>query len=141
LQACMPIAEMATSTTAFILVRTLSGSIGLSVGNVIFANSLRERLLKDAPDYIGAGRPIGELASELTKLGDIEPPEPRHRVIHAYTTSISLMWIVCTPIIFAGLIMVLFIREYSLKRPVARTQIEDTKEDIASRDTKVTTAV
>ncbi|KAJ8087292.1 hypothetical protein PM082_006122 [Marasmius tenuissimus] len=141
LQACMPIAEMATSTTAFILVRTLSGSIGLSVGNVIFANSLRQRLLEDASDYAGTGRPIGELASELTKLRDIEPPELRRRVIHAYTTSISPMWIVCTPIIFAGLIMVLFIREYSLKRPVARTQTEDTKEDIESRETKVTATV
>ncbi|KAL0566008.1 hypothetical protein V5O48_016002 [Marasmius crinis-equi] len=72
LQACMPLAQMATSTTAFILVRALSGSIGLSVGNVIFANALRSRLLEDAPDYEGAHKSIGELANQLKELGSIE---------------------------------------------------------------------
>ncbi|THU98344.1 hypothetical protein K435DRAFT_795803 [Dendrothele bispora CBS 962.96] len=49
LHASMPVAHMATLTAAFGLVRTLSCSVGLSVGNVIFANSLENRL-KDVPE-------------------------------------------------------------------------------------------
>ncbi|THU98340.1 MFS amino acid permease [Dendrothele bispora CBS 962.96] len=121
LQASMPVAEMATSTAAFGLVRTLSGSVGLSVGNVIFANSLENRL-KDIPEYDTSEKSIGELTNDLRGLVNIQPPELRQQVLHAYTKSVSLMWIVCTPVLFTGFIIVLFIRSYSLKRNAVHTE-------------------
>ena len=68
----MPLADMAASTTAFILFRTLMGSVGLSVGNVIFANTLKKRLAKDAPDYNAAEKSISQLTNELRDLVFIE---------------------------------------------------------------------
>ncbi|THU98311.1 MFS general substrate transporter [Dendrothele bispora CBS 962.96] len=121
LQASMPVAQMATSTAAFGLVRTLSGSVGLSVGNVIFTNSLENRL-KDVPEYDTSGKSISELTNDLRGLVNIQPPELRQQVLHAYTKSVSLMWIVCTPVLFTGFIIVLFIRSYSLKRNVVHTE-------------------
>ncbi|KAK7036579.1 hypothetical protein VNI00_011512 [Paramarasmius palmivorus] len=117
LQAAMPIADMATTTTAYMLVRSLSSSIALSVGSVIFTSTLRRRLAEDAPDYHGSDRPISELANQLRDLILIEPPELRQRVIHAYTKSISMMWLVCTPLLAVGLCLTFLIRGYSLKRP------------------------
>ncbi|KAK7036578.1 hypothetical protein VNI00_011511 [Paramarasmius palmivorus] len=105
LQAAMPMADMATSTTAFMLVRSLSGSIGLSVGSIVFTNTLRRRLITDAPEYYGSYRPISESANQLKDLAFIQPPELRQRVIHAYTKSISLMWLICTPLLGLGLFM------------------------------------
>ncbi|KAK7034756.1 hypothetical protein VNI00_012163 [Paramarasmius palmivorus] len=119
-QASMPLADMAASTTAILLFRTLMGSIGLSVGNVVFANTLKKRLAEDAPDYNAAEKSISQLTNELRDLVFIEPPELRQRVLHAYTKSISSLWIVCTPLVFSAFIMVLFIRPYSLKRNVIR---------------------
>uniref|UniRef100_A0A0W0F594 Carboxylesterase type B domain-containing protein n=1 Tax=Moniliophthora roreri TaxID=221103 RepID=A0A0W0F594_MONRR len=127
-QASMPLADMAASTTAFILFRTLCGSIGLSVGNVIFANTLKKKLAEQAPDYNASAKSISQLTNELRDL----PPELRQRVLHAYTKSVSLMWIVCTPIVFVAFIMVLFLRSYSLKRAVVRTGSDEKKGSNAS---------
>ncbi|KAL0581220.1 hypothetical protein V5O48_000808 [Marasmius crinis-equi] len=123
LQACMPLSEMATSTTAFILCRVprnLLGSVGLSVGNVIFANTLPKRLAQYAPEYDITNKTIAELTNQLRELVFIQPPELKQQVLHAYTTSISLMWIVCTPILFFTLVVSLLLRQYSLKRNVMR---------------------
>jgi hypothetical protein len=38
LQAAMPLKDMATSTGAFGFIRTMGGTIGISIGQVIFAN-------------------------------------------------------------------------------------------------------
>ncbi|KAF9268309.1 MFS general substrate transporter [Marasmius fiardii PR-910] len=142
LQASMPLSEMATSTTAMILFRNLCGSIGLSVGNVIFANNLTKKLAEDAPAYDTTGKTIAELTNQLRNLVFIEvgqfPPEGlKIQVLHAYTKSVSVMWIVCTPILFATFVISLFLREYSLKRNVMRAEerrphadSESTSEDI-----------
>ncbi|KAI3602853.1 membrane transporter [Moniliophthora roreri] len=129
IQAAMPLADMATSTTAFMLVRSLSGSIGLSVGSIIFTNTLRKRLAQEAPEYYSLYKPINDSANQLKDLVFIQPPELRQRVVHAYASSISFIWIVCTPLIGAGLIMTLLIRGYSLKRPVVRL-----RDQIANRN-------
>lgn len=39
---------------------------------------------------------------------------------HAFTKSIALIWIVCTPLMFVGLLAVLFMRHYSLERNFVR---------------------
>ena len=44
LQAAMPIASMATSTATFGLVRTLGGTVGISIGDAILSSELRRRL-------------------------------------------------------------------------------------------------
>lgn len=38
LQAAMPLKDMATTTAAFILIRTLGGTIGISVGQAIISS-------------------------------------------------------------------------------------------------------
>ncbi|KAG7096588.1 hypothetical protein E1B28_004007 [Marasmius oreades] len=131
LQACMPLSEMATSTTAFLLFRNLCGSIGLSVGNVIFANTLRKRLPQDAPGYDTTGKTISELTNQLRDLVFIEPAGLRQEVLHAYTRSVSLMWIVCTPVLFFAFLVSLFLRSYSLKRNVMHAR----EQQPASEDT------
>lgn len=46
LQAAMPLKEMASSTAVFFLLRQLGGTIGISVGDTIFASEARKRLAK-----------------------------------------------------------------------------------------------
>jgi hypothetical protein len=47
-------------------------------------------------------------------------PIVRHEVMHAYSRSISTIWIVSTPLSAFGLFLVLFIRSYTLKRTIIR---------------------
>ncbi|KDQ21893.1 hypothetical protein BOTBODRAFT_40523 [Botryobasidium botryosum FD-172 SS1] len=117
LQAAMPISDMATSTAAFGLIRTISGTIGISVGNVIFTSELRRRL-SQIPGYMSSVS--SESTTNVRGLVDIQPPALRQQVLHAYTKSTSMIWIVCTPMLFIGFLAVLFIRSYTLKRTINR---------------------
>jgi hypothetical protein len=45
----------------------------------------------------------------------------RNEVIRAYSQSISTIWLVATPLSAFGLFLILFIRDYTLKRTTVRS--------------------
>ncbi|KAL0946650.1 hypothetical protein HGRIS_012844 [Hohenbuehelia grisea] len=118
LQAAMPIKDMATSTSTFGLIRTLGGTVGISVGQAIFSSTLRKRL-RDIPN-VALDTSTGALAESVHRLKNIPDPTQRQQLIHAYARSISEIWLAMTPIVGAGFVMVLFIRHYTLKRTIVR---------------------
>jgi len=58
------------------------------------------------------------MTNDVRGLVNIEPESVRDEVLHAYTRSIALIWIVYCAVNFIGLLLVLPIRAYSLKRAV-----------------------
>ncbi|THU87242.1 MFS general substrate transporter, partial [Dendrothele bispora CBS 962.96] len=118
LQAAMPLRDMATSTGAFGFIRTLGGTVGISIGQAIFSNTLRQRLAK-IPN-IQLDTSSSALSQSVRHLNEIPDPVQRAQVIQAYARSISSIWLVCTPIIGATFVMVLFIRRYTLHRNTVR---------------------
>jgi len=117
LQASMPLAEMATSTATFGLMRTLGGTIGIAVGDAILTSELSRRLPKIQGFNSSSG--VG-LSGNIQSLSQIMPIELRNQVLHAYSKSISLIWLVCTPLSFVALVSILFIKKYTLRRKVVR---------------------
>ncbi|KAF5381014.1 hypothetical protein D9615_004058 [Tricholomella constricta] len=118
LQAAMPIKDMATSTSTFGFIRTIGGTVGVSVGQAIFASSVGKKIA-NIPNLPFDTSP-GALSESVRELKHISDPTQRAAVIEAYARSISTIWLVMTPIIGASFVMVLFIRKYSLKRTVIR---------------------
>ncbi|TFK55105.1 MFS general substrate transporter [Heliocybe sulcata] len=118
LQAAMPLKDMATSTSTFMFIRTLGGTIGISVGEAIVTSVLRKRI--SAIPGVSIDTSPSALNQEVRRLGSIADPTQRQAVIHAYTRAISTIWLVNTPILGAGLIMVLFMRHYTLKRATVK---------------------
>ncbi|KZP30714.1 MFS general substrate transporter [Athelia psychrophila] len=118
MQAAMPLKDMATSTSAYILVRALGGTIGISVGGAIYASELA-RKLPQIPGY----SPTGSYAdtSNLSGLIHIQPDSLRQEVLHAYTTSVSAIWLVFTPLVGFGFLCSLMIRSYSTQRKTVQT--------------------
>ncbi|KAI0374864.1 MFS amino acid permease [Pilatotrama ljubarskyi] len=125
LQAAMPLKDMATSTAAFVLIRSLGGTVGISVGEAIISSELRKRV-----SHI-SGLTIDTSPSAITQIVRQIPHIPdvvqRVALTHAYTRSISTIWLVNTPLMGAGLIMVLFLRGYTLKRVVRTAGPETAK--------------
>ncbi|PAV18984.1 MFS general substrate transporter [Pyrrhoderma noxium] len=119
LQAAMPLKDMATSTATFTLLRTLGGTVGISVGGTIFSTELSKRLAA-IPEYASTLASGASSMTSYTSISHIEPASLRNLVEHAYTRSLALIYIVSTPISFVGLLFILVIREYSLKRTVER---------------------
>jgi len=118
LQAAMPLKDMATSTATFGFIRQLGGTLGLSIGQTIWSTTLRKKLalIPNLPISTSSA----SLGQNVRQLKNIPDPVTRQAVMHAYARSISDIWLVDIPICAVGLIMILFIRNYSLKRAVVR---------------------
>lgn len=123
LQAAMPIQDMATSTGAFTFLRTLGGTVGISVGQAILTSVVRNKVSK-IPNANFDTSPSA-LSESARRLGNIPDPTLRMAIIQAFSQSISTIWIVLTPIIGICFIMVLFIRSYTLHRNVVRAGEKD----------------
>ncbi|TDL15953.1 MFS general substrate transporter [Rickenella mellea] len=121
LQAAMPLKDMASTTSTFILLRTLGGTVGISIGDTIFVSLLRNKLVQ-IQGYSAGGSDA--LTSNLSSLAHIEPVAVRQQVLHAYTKSLATIWIVMVSISFVGLLLILPIRSYSLKRTTIQGQNE-----------------
>jgi len=119
IQAAMPIKQMAVSTSTFMLIRTLGATIGISIGDTIYASELQRRL----PLIQGYSPPGGSysVTNNVAGLSHIEPLAVRNQVLHAYTESLATIWVVCTPMVFLGFVCTLCIRSYSLKRTLIQT--------------------
>ncbi|KAK0463985.1 MFS general substrate transporter [Desarmillaria tabescens] len=103
LQAAMPLKDMATSTATYGFIRTLGGTVGVSVGQVIFSSTLTKRLAK-IPNA-DAGLLGGSLSESVRHLKDIADAQLRTDIIQAYARSISSIWLVHTPICGVGLLL------------------------------------
>ncbi|KAF7792981.1 hypothetical protein EIP86_004086 [Pleurotus ostreatoroseus] len=120
LQAAMPLRDMATSTATFGFIRTLGGTVGISIGQAILSGFLR-RKVRDIPGLDIDTSPAA-LNQVVRQIKNIPDATTRTALMHAYTTSISMIWLINTPILGVGLILVLFLRPYTLKRAVVKTE-------------------
>ncbi|KAG9314833.1 MFS general substrate transporter [Chiua virens] len=118
LQAAMPLKDMATSTGAFVFLRTLGGTIGITIGETIIASTLERRLRGIAGLTISTS--AASINDSIRQITSITDATLRNEVMHAYARSISTIWLVNTPLSAFGLILIVFIRAYSLHRPVIR---------------------
>ncbi|THG97767.1 hypothetical protein EW026_g4297 [Hermanssonia centrifuga] len=120
LQAAMPLRDMATSTATFGFLRTLGGTVGISIGQAILSGFLRHKV-QQIPGLDIDTSPAA-LNQVVRQIKDIPDVTARNALMHAYTTSISMIWLINTPILGVGLILVLFLRPYTLKRMVIKAE-------------------
>lgn len=113
MQAAMPIKDMATTTATTGLIRQLGSTVGVSVGQTIWSSELRKRLssITTTLDLSSAN-----IAESIRQINTLMPLSLRKEVQHAYTTSISTIWVVDTPIIGVCFVLVMFLKAYSLRR-------------------------
>ncbi|KAG1741596.1 major facilitator superfamily domain-containing protein [Suillus lakei] len=118
IQAAMPIKDMATSTGAFMFIRSLGSTVGISIGEAIISGVLQQKLRGIQGltiDTSAAG-----LNDSVRRISAIPNPTVRNELMHAYLQSISTVWLVSTPISAFGLFLALFIRGYTLERTIIR---------------------
>jgi len=118
LQAAMPIKDMATTTSTFGFIRTLGGTVGISVGQAIFSSILAQKIRR-IPN-LTFDSSAASLSQGVGRLKLIPDPVQKAQVIDTYARSISFIWIVMTPIVGVCFILVLGLRKYSLARNIVR---------------------
>ncbi|KAH7929621.1 MFS general substrate transporter [Leucogyrophana mollusca] len=122
LQAAMPTKDMATSSGAFMFLRTVGGAVGIAVGEAIIASVLPQKLT-GIPGLEGSTS-AAALNGGISKIHQITDVSVRDALMHAYSKSISTIWIMNTPISAVGFILALFMRAYSLQRTVVRADVK-----------------
>ncbi|TCD64545.1 hypothetical protein EIP91_003983 [Steccherinum ochraceum] len=120
LQASMPLKDMATTTGTFGFIRTLGGTISISVGQAILSGFLRSSV-KKIPN-LNIDTSAAALNDMVRQVHLIPDPTTRQALTHAYTSAIAKIWIINTPFLGLGLVMVLFVRGYSLSRTTVRAE-------------------
>ncbi|KAK4056280.1 hypothetical protein OIO90_002724 [Microbotryomycetes sp. JL221] len=132
IQAAVPIGDMATSTSTIGLVRSLGGTIGLSISSSIYASELLKRLE-------GTGFGVGEemLTGQVDGLNELQPLAYRHEIQHAFSRAINTCWIVCAPLLFVGFLLCLPMKHYSLDRKVVKAGVQGEAEETSNATTVV----
>ncbi|KAI0928708.1 hypothetical protein AcW1_005878 [Taiwanofungus camphoratus] len=119
LQAAMPLKDMATTTATFGFLRTLGGTIGVTIGDAILSGILQKKV-KNIP-----GLTIDTSAAALNQfvpqIKNMPNATQRLALMTAYCQAISTIWTVATPLVGVGFILVLFLRPYSLKRHTVKS--------------------
>ncbi|TIB95842.1 MFS general substrate transporter [Wallemia mellicola] len=131
LQAAVPLADMGLSTGAYVFVRSMAGTVAISVGGTIMSN-LTKKKLANIPD---AGAMASSSTEDLTGIKDIEPVELKLEIQQAYSEAIATIFIVVVALIGVGLITSLFIKRYSMEVKNVK-QGETQEEDKEKQDDK-----
>ncbi|KAI6150532.1 major facilitator superfamily domain-containing protein [Pisolithus tinctorius] len=119
LQAAMPLKDMATSTGAFVFLRMLGGTLGITTGEIIISNVLVRKL--SGIQGLSIGTSVADINDSVRQIASISNPTIRAEVMHAYARSISTIWLVNTPVSGFGFLAVLCIKAYTLKRNIVRS--------------------
>ncbi|KAI0306339.1 MFS amino acid permease [Multifurca ochricompacta] len=121
LQAAMPLKDMATSTGAFGFLRTMGGTVGISVGQAIYTSILKRKINK-IPGLNGYDTSPAALSESVRSLQKLPQPE-QGEIVHAYTQSISTIWIFNAPVVGVGFIMEKAAEAYTLKRATIQSGV------------------
>jgi len=160
LQAAMPSQDLASATAAYALFRTLGklrersitstidkmlagAAMGVSIGGAIYSSTLLKRIHNVSGYTLTASNANNALSVNVGALSRIVDPTTREQVLYAFTKSISAIWIFDTCIVFLGLILDCFLKQYTLKRPVNRSTVtpavaEEGESKISQEPTKET---
>ncbi|XP_006457967.1 hypothetical protein AGABI2DRAFT_199095 [Agaricus bisporus var. bisporus H97] len=127
LQAAMPLKDMAASTSTFGFLRSLGGTVGISIGQAIYSSVLNKKVRNFT--NLSLDTSPGGLSESVRKLKTISDPALKAQVIDAYARSISTVWIVMTPIVGVSFILVLGMRRYTLQRTTVRSGAKEGDEN------------
>ncbi|OWT39397.1 hypothetical protein C362_02992 [Cryptococcus neoformans Bt1] len=114
LQAAMPLKEMAATTSAFSLTRSMGGSIGLAVFTAVLNTNLRTRFAK-VPGY-GTEFTVPRSASDYVALQNLPDGTMKDQVMIAFADSFRQCWIIGCAFFLGSLVLTLWTKSYSTRR-------------------------
>jgi EmrB/QacA subfamily drug resistance transporter len=117
--------DLGVATSGATLFRSIGGSLGTATLGAIFANRLSEELKRLLPASVAA--------KSSASSGEVDPkqiarlPAPLHAdYLHAFTNSLSSVFITAAGFAVVGFVLSWFIRELKLRETVATSDLNDT---------------
>ncbi|KAJ4476681.1 amino acid permease ScVBA-like protein [Lentinula aciculospora] len=101
--------ELATSTSAFFLVRFTGATVGIAVAGAVFNARMASRITSDMGIYV-----LGPTIDYST-LKNIQPLSLRAEVLDLVSTSIQTVWILCTPLLGVAFLLSFLLRKFAIE--------------------------
>ena len=115
--------DLGVATSGATLFRSIGGSLGTAALGAIFSNRLRSELKRVLP----AGATAHANTNEVNPKQIAHLPAPLHAgYLHAFTTSLSSVFLTASGFAVAGFALSWFIRELKLRETVATGDLGDT---------------
>ena len=108
-------ADLGVATSGATLFRLIGGSLGTSVFGAIFAARLARNLTEYVPEGALPGGGVGLDPAGIATL----PPTIRDGLLHAFTASLSTVFLVAMGIALLGLLLTFFVPERPLRETIA----------------------
>lgn len=121
----MPRGQVATATAAFSLVRTLGGTIGLSVSGALLQSEVESRtasILGYTASSSSSSEGTG--GTDIRNLHLIEPYDTRIAVLDAYSNGLKIVWLSGTAVAGGAFVVGLFVRGYGERKKRKRGRTE-----------------
>ncbi|MGW3087506.1 MFS transporter [Streptomyces sp. NPDC001108] len=118
--------DLGVATSGATFFRSIGASFGVAVFGTIFTNRLTEKLtaaLAGHPLPPGAG--VNGLASDPRAIGQL-PPALRPAVLHAYSTSITDVFLYAAPVVLVAFVFAWFLKEDKLRGSVTAPEVSET---------------
>jgi EmrB/QacA subfamily drug resistance transporter len=117
-------ADLGVATSGATLFRSIGGSLGTATLGAIFSNRLHSELASVLPAGTAARAGTGGEVNpkQIARL----PPELHAGYLHAFTSSLSSVFLAASAFAVAGFVLSWFIRELPLRETVATGDLGDT---------------
>ncbi|WP_411073584.1 DHA2 family efflux MFS transporter permease subunit [Streptomyces sp. cmx-4-7] len=123
--------DLGVATSGATFFRSIGASFGVAVFGTIFTNRLTSKL-EDVFATAGPGLPPGvgpgQVAADPRAVAQL-PPELRPAVLHAYSTSITDVFLYASPVVLVAFVIAWFLKEDRLRTSVTAP---DTTQTLAS---------
>lgn len=116
LQAAMPLKDMAAVTSAWVLTRSIGGSVGVSVYTAILNSDMRAEFAKVQAKW-GEAAQVPTSAAGYQAIHDMPAGPLKNDVLRAFADSFKPCWIMALALLAFCLVITVPTRAYSLNRP------------------------
>jgi hypothetical protein len=117
-QNAVEIADLGVATSSNTFFRSLGGAFGTAVFGAVLSATLASNLTKFLSPADLAGVPIAQLTSSPQLISQLSPAV-KAGVIHSFSDSITLGFLVAVPIAVAAFLLVLLLPELPLRETAA----------------------
>ncbi|MGW0748700.1 MDR family MFS transporter [Streptomyces sp. NPDC002587] len=119
-------ADLGVATSGATFFRSIGASFGVAIFGTIFTNRLDDTLAASlAGVTLPPGAGVGDLEADPRAIGAL-PPELQPRVLDAYATAITDVFLYAVPIVLIAFVVAWFLKEDKLRASVTAPDVTET---------------
>ncbi|WUQ29888.1 MFS transporter [Streptomyces sp. NBC_00239] len=119
-------ADLGVATSGATFFRSIGASFGVAIFGTVFTNRLDDKLAESlAGATLPAGASVAQLEADPRAIG-LLPPELQPRVLDAYATSITDVFLYAVPVVLIAFVVAWFLKEDKLRTSVTAPDVTET---------------